>query len=101
MTGFVADSKGHTTAGPTITWDEYDSLKARVRELEARAAADAEVQVAAQKWGEARTARMRYLGSCTSEKFNVQTVESVALGQEIRSAETQLYAALAAREEEA
>jgi len=41
MTGFVADSKGHTTAGPTITWDEYDSLKARVRELEARAAADA------------------------------------------------------------
>ena len=48
MTGFVADSKGHTTAGPTITWDEYDSLKARVRELEARAAADAEVVAAAE-----------------------------------------------------
>ena len=80
--------------------DDIPWLIDRVRELEAQAAADAEV-VAAQKWGEARTARMRYLGSCTSEKFNVQTVESVALGQEIRSAETQLYAALAAREEEA
>jgi hypothetical protein len=79
----------------------HDVDIARVKELEAQAAANAKVQVAAQKWGEARTARMRYLGSCASEKFNVQTVESVALGQEIRSAETQLYAALAAREEEA
>lgn len=41
MSGFVADSEGHTTSGPTITWGEYEGLLARLRELKAQAARDA------------------------------------------------------------
>lgn len=46
MSGFVADSQGHTTSGPTITWREYEGLLARVRELEAQA----EIAEAAVEW---------------------------------------------------
>ncbi len=47
MSGFVADSQGHTTSGPTITWREYEGLLARIRELEAQAARGAAVVEAA------------------------------------------------------
>ena len=46
MSGFVADSQGHTTSGPTITWREYEGLLARVREREAQA----EIAEAAVEW---------------------------------------------------
>lgn len=34
MAYFITDSTGHPSTGPTIAWDEYEALSARIRELE-------------------------------------------------------------------
>ena len=63
MSGFVADSQGHTTSGPTITWREYEGLLARIRELEAQVKRGAAVIDAAREWAKARNAVQTEIGN--------------------------------------
>lgn len=104
MSGFVADSEGHTTSGPTITWGEYDCLLARLRYLDAKnialAIRDAEYRSAIEDYLEAERvmADIRQADLVRGERYVYHEERTQA--RERLKATIEGLAALAAREEE-
>lgn len=99
MSGFVADSAGHTTASPQLSWDEYEWLIARIAALEAQAALDGPVAGAARSLGSENIYRLAQL-SVSSEQQIIDLADATytAEGKGIKGAALARDVALTTRE---